>query len=120
MNELFNKIHDIFDKAVSKQVGNMAHILAFLCNSASRQRNEIWASHLPFLHTIKDTVLSSEVCLYGFINWNLAQVQQPTCYSLSWSFISVRDGKTKKLACNTSNVHLQQGSVTLTLDLSCQ
>ena len=42
--ELLLKIHDILDKAVSKQVGNLAHILAYLFNSVSRQHHEVWAS----------------------------------------------------------------------------
>ena len=39
VNDL-NRIQDILGKAVSKQVGNTAHILAFLFNSYSRQHYE--------------------------------------------------------------------------------
>ena len=35
--ELLLKVHDFLDKAVSKQVGNSAHILAYLFNSVSWQ-----------------------------------------------------------------------------------
>ena len=35
------KIHNNLDKAVSKWVGNAAHILAFLSYSASRQHYEV-------------------------------------------------------------------------------
>ena len=37
VHELLLCIHDILDKAISKQVGNSAHILAHLFNSVSRQ-----------------------------------------------------------------------------------
>ena len=38
------KVHDILDNAVFKQVGNSAHILVHVFNSASRQHLEILAS----------------------------------------------------------------------------
>ena len=43
VHELLLRIHDILDKAVSKQFGNSAHIFAYLFNSVSRQCHEIWA-----------------------------------------------------------------------------
>ena len=70
--ELLTKIHKILDSAVSKWVGNIAHILAFLFNSASRQCLEVCALQYPFLHYFKDSVPPSEACFYGFINWSLA------------------------------------------------
>ena len=39
--ELLLRIHDILDKAVSKQVRSLAHILAYLFNSVSRQHHEV-------------------------------------------------------------------------------
>ena len=36
VHELLLRIHDILGKAVSKRVGNLACILAYLFNSASR------------------------------------------------------------------------------------
>ena len=66
VHELLTKIHDILDNAVSKEVGNTTHILAHFFTSASRQHPELWASQLPFPHSLK--VPSSEVCLYGHIN----------------------------------------------------
>ena len=69
--ELLLRIHDILDRAVSKQVVNSAHILAHLFNSVSRQHHEIWASQFPFLHTFKKVISPSEACLYGCINWSL-------------------------------------------------
>ena len=42
--ELCFKVYDILDNAVSKQVGNSAHILAHVCNSVSRQCHVVWAS----------------------------------------------------------------------------
>ena len=53
--ELLLRIHGILEKAVSKQVGNSAHILAHLFNSVSRQCHELWASQFPFLHSLKDS-----------------------------------------------------------------
>ena len=71
--ELLLQIHGILDKAVSKQVGNSVCILAHLFNSVSRQCHEVWASQFPFLHSLKEVIPPSEACLYGFINWSLAQ-----------------------------------------------
>ena len=68
VHELILEIHGILDKAVSKQVGNSAHILAHLFNSVSRQHHEIWSSQFPFLHSLKEVIPPSEACLYGHIN----------------------------------------------------
>ena len=57
MNYLI-EIHDILDSAVSKWIGNMAHILACLFKSSSREQHEFWPSQFPFLHNIKDSLLS--------------------------------------------------------------
>ena len=73
VHELLLQIHGILDKAVSKQVGNSVRILAHLFNSVSRQCREVWASQFPFLHSLKEVVPPSEACLYGHINWSLAQ-----------------------------------------------
>ena len=73
MHELLLRIHDILDKAVSKQFGNSAHILAYLFNSVSRQCCEVWALQFPFLHSCREVIPPSEACLYGHINWSLAQ-----------------------------------------------
>ena len=77
-------IHDILDKAVSKQVENSACILAHLFNSVSRQHHEVWASQFPFLHSLKEVIPPSEACLYGHINWSLAQAHS---VGFSQSFI---------------------------------
>ena len=71
----------------------MAHILAFLFYSALRQCYDIWASQFSFLQIFKDNVLSSKVCLYGHINWSLAQTQQQLALSLSHCSTSVRGEK---------------------------
>ena len=42
VHKLLLQIHGILDKAVSKQVGNLARILAHLFNSVSRQHREVW------------------------------------------------------------------------------
>ena len=64
-------------------------------NSVSRQCHEVWASQLPFLHSLRDVILPSEACLYGCINWSLAQAQQQSSMGLSQSFPSKRVGKTR-------------------------
>ena len=43
LHELLLRIHDILDKAVSKQVGNSACMLAYLFNSVSRQHHDVLA-----------------------------------------------------------------------------
>ena len=90
--ELLLQIHGILDKAVSKRVGNSAHILAHLFNSVSRQHREVWASQFPFLHSLKEVVPPSEACLYGRINWSLAQAHS---VGLSPSFPPKRGGKAR-------------------------
>ena len=92
VRELLLQLHGILDKAVSKQVGNSAHILAHLFNSVSRQHCEVWASQFPFLHSLKEVIPPSEACLYGHINWSLAQAH---CVGLSQSFPPKRGGKTR-------------------------
>ena len=46
---------------MSKQVGNTAHILANVFNSASKQWQEVWASQSPLFHSLEDMVPPSEV-----------------------------------------------------------
>ena len=87
--ELLLQIHGILDKAVSKGVGNLACILAHLFNSVSRQCWEVWASQFPFLHSLKEVVPPSEACVYGHINWSLAQAHS---VGLSQSFPPNRGG----------------------------
>ena len=64
-------------------------------NSASRQHCEAWASQSPFLHSLKDVVPTSEACLYGHLNWSLAQAQQQSSMGLSQSFPLMKGGKTR-------------------------
>ena len=90
--ELLLQIHDILDKAVSKQVGNSACISAHLFNSVSRQCCEVWASQFPFLHSLKEVIPPSEACLYGHNNWSLAQAHS---VGLSQSFPPKRGGKAR-------------------------
>ena len=80
---------------MSKLVGNTACILAYLFNSASRQHCEIWALHFPFLHSFKNTVPPSETCLYGHINWSLAQAQQQSPLGTPQSLTSMRGDKVR-------------------------
>ena len=93
--ELLFKVHDILDNAVSKCVGNSAHILAHLFHSTSGQCCEVWALQFPFLHSLKDVVPPSEACLYGSISWCLAQTQQESSMFLSQSFPSKRGSKAR-------------------------
>ena len=90
--ELLLRIHDILDKAVSKQVGNSAHILTYLFNSVSMQCCEVWASQFPFLHNPGEVIPPSEACLYGHNNWSLAQAHS---VGLSQSFPPRRGGKAR-------------------------
>ena len=68
VHELLTKTHEILDNAVFKWVGNMAHILAYLFNSASMQYYEVWASQFPILHSIEDSFPPSEAFLYRHSN----------------------------------------------------
>ena len=89
------RIHDILDRAVSKWVGNTAHILEYLFNSASRHYCEVWSSQFPFFHNVSDTFPPSEACLYGHINWCLAQSHQQTSLGFSQSSSSMRGARAK-------------------------
>ena len=86
--DLLIKVHDILDNAVTKQVGNSAHILVhvLIMYVSIRQCHEVWASLFPFLYGLKDVVPPSEICLYGHMNWSLAQVKQQSSIGLSQSF----------------------------------
>ena len=95
VHELLLWIHDILDKAVSKQVGNSACILVHLFNSVSRQHHEVWPSQFPFLHSLKEVIPPSETCLYGHINWSLTQAHS---VGLSQSFLPKRAGKARPWA----------------------
>ena len=90
--ELLLRIHDILDKVVSKQVGNSARIPAYLFNSVSRQCCEVWASQSPFLHSLREVIPPAEACLYGHINWSLAQAHS---VGLSQSFPPKRGYKAR-------------------------
>ena len=92
VRELLLQICGILDKAVFKQVGNSACILAHLFNSVSRQHWEVWASQFPFLHSLKEVIPPSEACLYGHINCSLAQAHS---VGLSQSFPPERGGKAR-------------------------
>ena len=63
-----------------------------LFNSVSRQCCEDWASQFPFLHSRKEVIPPSEACLYGHINWSLAQAHS---VGLSQSFPPKRGGKAR-------------------------
>ena len=45
------------------------------------------------LHSLRDVIPPSEACLYGHINWSLAQTQKQSSMGLSQSFPSKRGGK---------------------------
>ena len=91
--ELLSKMHDILDSVMSKWVGNSAHILVHYFNSASRQHHEVWVSQFPFLHSLRNMVPPSEACLYGSIDWSLAQAQQQLSMGLSQSFPPLKVAK---------------------------
>ena len=83
VHEFLLKVHDILDNAVSKWVGNSAHISAHVFNSASRQHSEVLASQFIFLYGLKDVVAHSQVCQYGCINWSPAQTEQQSSMGFS-------------------------------------
>ena len=60
--------------------------------SVSRQCHEVWASQFPFLSSLKEVVPPSEACLYGHVNWSLAQAHS---VGLSQSFPPKRGGKAR-------------------------
>ena len=82
---LLTKIHDIPDSAGSKFICNTALIFCTPFNSASRQHYDVWASQFPFHHNSKDNIPPNESCLYGCINWSLAQTQHQSSIGLSQS-----------------------------------
>ena len=73
VHELLIKVHDIPNNAVSNQFRNSDCTLVHIFNSASRQHHEVLALQFSFLHGLNDVVPPSEACLYGLINWSLAQ-----------------------------------------------
>ena len=93
--ELLIKIHYILGNDVSKGICNSACILAHIFNSASGHCHEVWASQFPFLHHLKDMVPTIETCLYGHMNWCLAQAQQQSSMGLSQSFLHMGGGKAR-------------------------
>ena len=95
--ELLTEIHDIVDSAVSKQVCKTTHILVHIFNSSFRQHHELCASQYPCLHSLKDVISPGEACLFGCINWSLAQAQQESSRSFSQSFCPMRDGKARPM-----------------------
>ena len=79
---------------MSKWVGNTTHILSYLFDSASTQHHKVWASQFPFHHSIKDFIPPTEACLYGCINWYLAQAHHKSSIGLSQYSISMRGPRT--------------------------
>ena len=104
MHELLIKIHDIPDSAMSMWVGNIAHILAFHFNSASRQCQRVWTSQFSCLSNIKDTVPPIVACLYGGINLALGQPHQQSSLGLSQSSTSMLGSRAKQKAGFRFNV----------------
>ena len=110
VHELLIKVHDILDSGVSKCVGNLACSLVHVFNCASMLHGEAWASWFPLLHGLKYVVSLSEACLYGHINWFLAQAQQQSSIGLSQALPSKSGGK----------VRIQLGSISLYKRGLCQ
>ena len=90
-----------------KWVGNMAHILAYLFNSASRHDCEDLAFQFPILQNIKDSIPSSEACQYCCINWSLAQAHQQYSLGLPECSTSMRHSRAKPKAGFRFNVQKQ-------------
>ena len=51
------------------------------------------ASQFPFAYNFKDSVPPGEACLYGQINWSLAQGQQESSLGVSQTSTFIRGGK---------------------------
>ena len=83
------RVHYILESAVSKWCGYFTHILAHVFNSVS------WASQFPFLCNVRGVIPPSEACLYGCINWSLAQAHQQSSKGLSQFFPPKRGDKTR-------------------------
>ena len=98
VHELLTKIPGILDSGESKQVSNIANILASLFISVSRQHCGVWASQFTFLNNFKDSVLPSEACLCGHINWSLAQAHQQSSLRLSQSSTTMMGARAKQKA----------------------
>ena len=91
-------MHDLlgintFWTVLSKQVGNTGHILAYPFHPAYAQCCEVWASLFPFLHSVHDTVASSEACTSVHINLSQAGVHQQSLLGLPQSSDSMRDAR---------------------------
>ena len=69
-----------------KSIENSAHILVHVFNSTSKQPHKVLATQFPFHHSLNDVVSLGEACLYGHINWSLAQAQKQSSIGLSQSF----------------------------------
>ena len=98
VHDLCTNIHNILDNAVSQWAGILAHILTYFLNSVSKQCCEVWASQFCFLDSIKDSVPPSEACLYGCINWPLAQVHHQYPLGLSQLSTSMMGARAKQEA----------------------
>ena len=88
---------------MSKWVGNMACVLAYIFNSASRQHHEVQASQF-LLHSIKDLVPLSEACLYVYINWSQAQAHHQTSLGNKQSSTCMRGARANPRAGFCFNV----------------
>ena len=94
MHELFTKIHDIVDNAVSKPVCNTAYILVYLFNSASTWHCSVGFT-VPLSSQFRDTVLPCEAHHYGYINWSIGHAQQQSSLGWSQTLTSVRGSKAR-------------------------
>ena len=81
----FSRFMTFWTRLFQNELETQLHILAYLFNSVSRQHCEVWASQFSFLHSLMDVISPSEACLYGHINWSLAQLT----ISLLWVCLSL-------------------------------
>ena len=83
--EFLPKVHYILDKAVSKWVGNLACILAYLFNSISRQHCEVWASQFLFFTVLGMWFLLVRLACMAVLTglWHRHAI------SLLWAYLSL-------------------------------
>ena len=82
-----------------KCVNYLSRFMTFLDNVSyyhlfSRYHHEVWPPKFPFHNSLKDIIPPTEACLYGHINWPLAQAQQ-VFHGLFSVFPPMTGGKAK-------------------------
>ena len=107
----FSRFMTFWTRLFPNDLENSAHILAYLFNSVSRQHCEIWASQFPFRHSLRDVIPPIEACLYGHINWPLAQAHHQSSVGLSLFCLFLLRGVGKARPCTGFQFTVQKRPV---------